>query len=156
MGVRVWLLMGVSVNGWFWWCRFRGDDVECEEYHLRIARDPEMSDYIDKIRAIVDSNCQDCKTLMVQFNDFFFLWTDDIPSVFQQFLNGKLQPYPLREEVKGHVSDQATAAKSSRSLTSLHYTTFFSSLRKITAEIYYSIQNFLIFSRRFSREKSRL
>ena len=38
-----------------------------------------------------------------------------MPTVFHEFLSGKLQPYPLREEVRGQMSDQATVAKSSRS-----------------------------------------
>ncbi|XP_075240849.1 dynein beta chain, ciliary-like isoform X3 [Convolutriloba macropyga] len=92
-----------------------GDEEDISEYHKRIANDVKINDYIDKIRSIVEANCQDCKSLMVPFNDFYFLWTDDIPTVFQNFLDGKLQPYPLREEVKGFLSDQATAAKSSRS-----------------------------------------
>ena len=41
-----------------------GDEEDISEYHKRIANDVKINDYIDKIRSIVEANCQDCKVVL--------------------------------------------------------------------------------------------
>ncbi|XP_076457719.1 uncharacterized protein LOC143291635 isoform X3 [Babylonia areolata] len=65
-------------------------------YEDYIAADEEVKQLLSDISQLVDDNAEECKKLLDEFKEYAFLWQQDVNQTFEDFLNGRLTPNPLR------------------------------------------------------------
>ncbi|CAH1797693.1 unnamed protein product [Owenia fusiformis] len=92
------------------------------DYKDYIQVDEEVQYLLEQINKLVEENGEECKKLFQLFKDYSFLWIQDVNQTFDEFLNGKVSPNPLRQSSKPNTTimrEVASAASRSSRASSI-------------------------------------
>ncbi|XP_071959570.1 uncharacterized protein [Antedon mediterranea] len=87
-------------------------------YQDYISLDEEVLKLSDDITILVRENSFDCKKLLELFQNYTFLWMQDISETFDEFLYGRLSPTPTGSPDKSALMRSVASARSAKSARS--------------------------------------